>query len=314
MKTDRAHLFSLLPSSGEIPQWIHLMPAGTFSTRDGRGPYTLADPQAVIATSMAGGMLPIDQDHATDRNASSGNAAPARGWIIKMEARADGIWGEVDWTETGKALLADRAYRGISPVIFHTKSGEVRSIGRASLTNVPAISQLATLMNEEINMDWKKQLASLFSLDGDASDEDVFSAVKKAAKFAAEQKTTASLVAKAAGLDETLDADGLVKALASRQAQATDVEGLRSECVQGRDMGFDGKTLVHPDQLAVANQTFAPTEAEIDLARRQIAAFDDAKARGEGVAVVDGKIVENLHIVTARAVLAKAQAIAALEG
>lgn len=93
-----------------------------------------------------------------------------------------------------------------------------------------------------------------------------------------------------------------------------DVEGLRAECVQGRDMGFDGKTLIHPDQLAVANEVFAPSEAEIDLARRQIAAFDAAQAVGQGVAVVDGKIVENLHIVTAQATLAKAAAIAAMAG
>jgi (3S)-malyl-CoA thioesterase len=91
-----------------------------------------------------------------------------------------------------------------------------------------------------------------------------------------------------------------------------DEEGLRVECDQGRDMGFDGKTLIHPAQLEVANAAFAPSETEIDLAKRQIAAFEEAEAQGLGVAVVDGKIVENLHIVTARQVLAKAEAIAAL--
>jgi (3S)-malyl-CoA thioesterase len=91
-----------------------------------------------------------------------------------------------------------------------------------------------------------------------------------------------------------------------------DEEGLRAECEQGRDMGFDGKTLIHPAQLAIANEVFSPSEDEIVLARRQIAAFDAATARGEGVAVVDGKIVENLHIVTAKQVLAKAEAIAAM--
>lgn len=91
-----------------------------------------------------------------------------------------------------------------------------------------------------------------------------------------------------------------------------DDAGLKAECDQGRDMGFDGKTLIHPAQLEIANAAFAPSEAEIDLARRQIAAFDAAQAEGQGVAVVDGKIVENLHIVTARQVLAKAEAIAAL--
>ena len=93
-----------------------------------------------------------------------------------------------------------------------------------------------------------------------------------------------------------------------------DDEGLAEECEQGRDMGYDGKTLIHPAQIEITNRIFAPTEAEIDLARRQIAAFDEAIAKGQAVAVVDGKIVENLHIVTARATLAKAEAIAALEG
>ncbi|MFP1642888.1 (3S)-malyl-CoA thioesterase [Pontitalea aquivivens] len=91
-----------------------------------------------------------------------------------------------------------------------------------------------------------------------------------------------------------------------------DDDGLRAECDQGRDMGFDGKTLIHPAQLDIANAAFAPSEAEIDLARRQIAAFDAAQRQGQGVAVVDGKIVENLHIVTARQMLAKAEAIAAM--
>jgi (3S)-malyl-CoA thioesterase len=58
-----------------------------------------------------------------------------------------------------------------------------------------------------------------------------------------------------------------------------DDEGLRAECEQGRDMGFDGKTLIHPAQLDIANAAFAPSDAEIDLARRQIEAFDAARAR-----------------------------------
>lgn len=91
-----------------------------------------------------------------------------------------------------------------------------------------------------------------------------------------------------------------------------DDAGLAAECAQGRDMGFDGKTLIHPAQLAICNAAFAPSADEIALAHRQIAAFNAAQAVGQGVAVVDGKIVENLHIVTAQAVLAKARAIAEL--
>lgn len=93
-----------------------------------------------------------------------------------------------------------------------------------------------------------------------------------------------------------------------------DDDGLRAECEQGRDMGFDGKTLIHPAQLAVANEVFAPSADELALARRQIEAFEAAMAEGRGVAVVDGRIVENLHVETARRTLARAQAIAGLAG
>lgn len=88
-----------------------------------------------------------------------------------------------------------------------------------------------------------------------------------------------------------------------------DGEGLKAECEQGRDLGFDGKTLIHPAQIDVTNTAFAPTQSEIDLAQRQIAAFEESHAAGQGVAVVDGQIVENLHIVAAQRILAKADAI-----
>ncbi|WP_445809547.1 HpcH/HpaI aldolase/citrate lyase family protein [Yoonia sp.] len=111
------------------------------------------------------------------------------------------------------------------------------------------------------------------------------------------------LAAKAAGI---VALDGVYNAF-------QDDDGLRAECAEGRDLGFDGKTLIHPAQIAIANAAFGPTTDEIALAHRQIAAFAEAAAQGQGVAVVDGKIVENLHIVTAKATLAKAEAIAALE-
>lgn len=92
-----------------------------------------------------------------------------------------------------------------------------------------------------------------------------------------------------------------------------DDAGLTAECHEGRAMGFDGKTLIHPAQIAITNEIFAPSEDDINLSRRQIAAFQEAEAAGQGVAVVDGKIVENLHVETAMRILAKAEAIAAVE-
>ncbi|MCP5074054.1 MAG: CoA ester lyase [Rhodobacteraceae bacterium] len=90
-------------------------------------------------------------------------------------------------------------------------------------------------------------------------------------------------------------------------------DGLRISCMQGRNMGFDGKSLIHPDQVYVANDIYRPSKGEIDLARRQTAAFEDAKAAGSGIAVLDGQIIENLHIVSAGNLLAKAAAIAETE-
>ena len=90
-----------------------------------------------------------------------------------------------------------------------------------------------------------------------------------------------------------------------------DDAGLQDACRQGRDQGFDGKTLIHPRQIAAANAAFAPTSEELDTARRRLAAWTAAQAEGKGVAVVDGALVENLHAQEAERVLALAQAIGA---
>lgn len=91
-----------------------------------------------------------------------------------------------------------------------------------------------------------------------------------------------------------------------------DDDGLRVACQQGRELGFDGKTLIHPAQLAVTNDVFAPSAADLELAQAYVEAFETAKANGEGVAVVNGKIVENLHVDSARKLLGKAAIIASV--
>jgi citrate lyase subunit beta/citryl-CoA lyase len=90
-----------------------------------------------------------------------------------------------------------------------------------------------------------------------------------------------------------------------------DAEGFASECRQGRELGFDGKTLIHPGQVEPCNETFAPSEDEVADAREIIAAFEAAQAQGRGVVTVNGRMIENLHVDTARKVLATAEAIAA---
>jgi citrate lyase subunit beta/citryl-CoA lyase len=93
-----------------------------------------------------------------------------------------------------------------------------------------------------------------------------------------------------------------------------DEAGFLAECRQGREMGFDGKTLIHPSQVEPCNGVFAPDDDAVDLARRTIAAFEEAQAEGRGVVTLDGRMIENLHVEEARRVLAITDAIAALGG
>jgi citrate lyase subunit beta/citryl-CoA lyase len=114
----------------------------------------------------------------------------------------------------------------------------------------------------------------------------------------------AVLAARAAGIDVL---DGV-------HLDLKDPVGLRAACEQGRNLGFDGKTVIHPDQVAIANEVFAPDAAAVERARRLLAVWQEAQAQGQGVAVLDGKLVESLHAVEAERLLAIADAVAALSG
>ncbi len=113
---------------------------------------------------------------------------------------------------------------------------------------------------------------------------------------------TAILAARAAG---RVILDGVYN-------DVTDTDGFTAECRQGKALGFDGKTLIHPGQVEIANDTWAPDDAEIDYARRVIEAFAAAEADGRGVVTLDGRMIENLHVDNARRTLAVAEAIDAL--
>lgn len=88
-----------------------------------------------------------------------------------------------------------------------------------------------------------------------------------------------------------------------------DQKGFRTVCEQGRDLGFDGKTLIHPNQIADCNTVFAPDAAAVAQARAIVEAFEAAEARGEGMVVLDGRLVENLHVRAAQELLMLAEAI-----
>lgn len=129
------------------PEWVHLIPAGEVTTRDGRGPYRVLNMAALAASSLAAanGKLLLDENHAADLAAMTGQPTPARGWIVDLQARSDGMWGRVEWTSEGRRRMADREYRGVSPVISHLADGTITGLLRASLVNQPNFVGLTSL-------------------------------------------------------------------------------------------------------------------------------------------------------------------------
>ncbi|WP_353428758.1 phage protease [Paracoccus denitrificans] len=170
---------SLPEDVSAAPEWIHLLPPSgkPIATRDGRGPYRFHDAESLMAASLAEfDRLPLDENHATDIAAPLGQSAPARGWIVALQAREDGIWGKVEWTPAGRELIETHAYRYISPVIGHSADGRINRILRASLVNRPNMRGL-TALHQEGAMPLKDRLAELVGLNAEASDDDIVAAV-----------------------------------------------------------------------------------------------------------------------------------------
>ncbi|ESY41911.1 hypothetical protein X747_14735 [Mesorhizobium sp. LNJC384A00] len=152
-------------------QWVHLMPSGTFSGKDGRGPWTLRKPEAVIEASRryAGlNQIPIDYEHQLVNAKTNGKPAPAAGWITGMQARDNGIWALVEWTPAAAAHIANREYRYLSPAFTTTRrdGGDVITIVHAGLVNTPNLDQLTAVANAQENQDMEKQLEELKKLLG----------------------------------------------------------------------------------------------------------------------------------------------------
>lgn len=197
-----------LPASPEagVPEWIHLLPAGRVGTRDGRGPYTVPSLQSVITAFE--GKIPIDENHSIDIAANDGFPSPARGWIVELQARDDGIWGRVEWTPSGRALMEERAYAGISPVIAHDKALRVHAIYRASLTNNPNLKGLTALHHQETTMSLSERLAELLGLDASTGEDAL---VERITALHQRQDTTTALQSSLAQIGTALGVAGDAK-------------------------------------------------------------------------------------------------------
>ena len=260
------------PDAAAAPEWVHLLPAGEVRTRDGRGPYTY-DAAEVIAASMAEAQgLVIDQDHATDLAAPEGREAPARGWIEEMQARADGIWARVAWTASGAALLADRAYRGLSPVIAYDEATKrIRAILRASLVNTPNLRGLTALHAEDQSTVDKivAKLKETLGLAADAEEEAIWRSLSAVMDAAAVEK------AQAAG-----DATALQSQLAAI----------------GTELGVEGgdaaAILVAAKAARAGTGDVVALQARVTAAETKVREMEERQGRAASEAYVDGEMAK----------------------
>lgn len=175
-----AYLADPTAAAGQAgPEWIKLTPRGKFTARDGR--VFDVDPELLAARFVEDGVdLPVDIDHATVKKAMFGEAAPAVGWISKLEARADGLYGKVEWLAAGLAVLAARTHRYISPTLKHDENGKAFWLHSAALVAAPAASMAAVASadlstSKETTM--LKAIAAALGLSEDASEASCLSAV-----------------------------------------------------------------------------------------------------------------------------------------
>lgn len=132
--------------------WVMLMPVGGIAARDGRR-FIMDDAARVVAVSQPrkGGPeeLPVDYEHQSEEpTKGEGGPKPAAGWITELEARPEGIFGKVRWTDRAAAMIASRKYRFLSPAFLHSPSGDVQRIVGAGLTHRPAL-ELTALASEQ---------------------------------------------------------------------------------------------------------------------------------------------------------------------
>ncbi|MBN9078198.1 MAG: hypothetical protein J0H84_18475 [Rhizobiales bacterium] len=255
-----------------VPEWIQLTPSGTFTGNDGRGPYRVTDAAELARNSLqaAGGRLVLDENHATDLALPRGEPAPARGWIVALQARQDGIWGQVEWTPTGRRLMREKAYRYISPAIRHAADGTVTAILRASLINRPNLRGMAAL-HQENDMTLLEKLLKAIGLDANTTEDQL---VEKVTALHAEQargstalQATLDPIAEAAGLKKGADAATVLAGVAALK---------KADPATGDDI------TKHPSVVAL--------QGELATVAGELKTLRDATAKEKAEGFVDGAI------------------------
>ncbi|RUZ99100.1 hypothetical protein EN932_36825, partial [Mesorhizobium sp. M7A.F.Ca.US.002.01.1.1] len=222
-----SHSTALTAVDAEGDIWLQLVPAGTFTGRNGQGPWTTGDKasmEQIAANSrqLAGSTEPvIDYDHQAIFGAvpGVGGKAPAAGWIKELKVQDDGIYGRVEWTAAAATAIKAKEYRYLSPVFFHEKtSGRVLAIRMAGLTNTPnldlvAVAASALFTSNENGASMDKILAALGLAKG-TNEDGIVAAINA-------HLTSSTSIARAAGLTETAKPDEILAAVNTVVADRT---------------------------------------------------------------------------------------------
>lgn len=287
------------PVSGSGDGFVLVMPAGTFTGRDGRGPFKAGDKvamQKIIERTLAhfgGTQVMIDYDHQSffGVRPGVGGTAPAAGWLREFEARDDGIYGRPEWTAAAKAMIEAGEYRYLSPLFTSSKAtGQVGRLESVALTNTPALDLTAFIAraaeleeqsetNGETEM---KSIAKALGLQDDASEAAILAAIA----------ANHGKVAMAAGLKADAKLDDVVAAVT---AFATDRGKIAKAGGLKADAGIDEIVTAMSARTGSVDETkFVPmsmfTELQTELKTLQTATSDKSAEDAVAVAMQAGKI------------------------
>lgn len=164
-----------LAPAGGAPEWVHLLPEGDVTARDGRE-FKVYDPGAVVLRFQEDAVdLVVDYEHQAARPDSKG-PVPAAGWIKELKAAEGGLWGRVEWTATARQMIEEKEYRYISPwIVFHEKTRQVLRLKGAGLVHNPAL-HLTALASQETPM---QRIAALLKLSADAGEDAICAKVEE---------------------------------------------------------------------------------------------------------------------------------------
>lgn len=295
-----SHSTALTAADAEGNIWLQLVPAGTFTGRNGQGPWTTGDKASMeqIAANtrqLAGSTEPvIDYDHQAIFGAvpGVGARAPAAGWIKELKVENDGIYGRVEWTAAAATAIKAKEYRYLSPVFLHEKtSGRVLAIRMAGLTNTPnldlvAVSASALFPLNNQTGDSMDKILSALGLAKGTNEDGVVAAINA-------HLTSSTAIARAAGLTDTAKPEDI---LAAVNSIVTD----RGKLAQAAGLATTAKAdeIVTAVQSAIAGKVdptkFVPiamvTELQGDLKKLREDLASDKATEAVNSAIEAGKV------------------------